>query len=166
MEYLLDSNSLIDAYKKWYRPQVFNSVWTFLAANPAVKMTTFVYDEVKYPESLAHWTTTAFKTDQIQPTEPSIQVYRRVMNWITTSTRWSPAGIAQWQSPYKADPWLIATAKINRQTIVTMDGNGHATMPDIGALSGKEPKINAVATQFGVTTIPIYVLLEQLHLSL
>ncbi|MCW3778112.1 DUF4411 family protein [Levilactobacillus namurensis] len=166
MDYLLDSNSLIDAHKKWYRPEVFKSVWTFLATAPNVKMTTFVYDEIQYPQQLVNWTHQTFKTQQIQPDDATIQVYREIMNWISVSQRWNPAGIAQWQSPYKADPWLIATAQIHHQSIVTMDGNGHVTMPSIGVFSGKEPKIAAVAHQFGVTTIPLYELLSQLHLSL
>lgn len=61
---------------------------------------------------------------------------------------------------------LIATAKINLQTIVTLDGNGWATMPNVGSNSGKKSKINAVAGQFYVPTITIYELLEQLNLSL
>ncbi|NLR09558.1 DUF4411 family protein [Lactobacillus sp. ZJLC28-8] len=61
MDYLIDSNSLIDAHKKWYRPEVFKSVWAFLAKNGHVKMTTFVYHEILYPDNLVAWTQNTFK---------------------------------------------------------------------------------------------------------
>jgi len=73
--------------------------------------------------------------------------------------------VAQWQLPDKADPWLIATAMVNHQTIVTLDGNGRAFMPNVGSLSKQEPKIDAVARQFDVQTVTIYELLDRLKLS-
>lgn len=166
MEYLIDSNSLIDAHQKWYRPKVFASVWDCLASHKNVKMTSFVYNEIKYPDDLAVWTKKTYQQEVVNPDAAIISVYGEIMDWITQSERWSAAGISTWQSPDKADPWLIATAKINHQTIVTLDGNGRATMPNVGSNSGKEPKINAVAGQFNVPTITIYELLEQLDLSL
>ncbi|MBU7461973.1 MULTISPECIES: DUF4411 family protein [Lactiplantibacillus] len=166
MEYLIDSNSLIDAHEKWYRPQVFGSVWVCLATHSNVRMTSFVYNEIKYPDELALWTKNTFQKQTIVPTLEITRAYNDVMNWITQSKRWNAAGISEWQSPDKADPWLIATAKVNSQTIVTLDGNGRATMPNIGSNSKKEPKINAVATQFNVPTMTIYELLEKLDLSI
>ena len=166
LDYLIDSNSLIDANKKWYRPTVFKSVWLFLANDKHVKMTSFVYREILFPDNLVTWTHETFKQNLILPNHEIITSYNDIMDWITQSTRWNTAGIASWQDPDKADPWLIATAKINHQIIVTMDGNGHASMPDIGSLSKQEPKIAAVATQFDVQTITIYDLLDTLNLSL
>ncbi|MFD1420127.1 DUF4411 family protein [Lactiplantibacillus songbeiensis] len=165
MEYLIDSNSLIDAHQKWYRPNVFVSVWNCLASHKNVKMTSFVYNEIRYPNDLAMWTKNTYQKEIVTPNKEIIKAYGEIMDWITQSKRWSAAGISEWQSPDKADPWLIATAKINKQTIVTLDGNGRATMPNVGSASGKEPKINAVAGQFNVPTITIYELLEQLNLS-
>lgn len=166
MDYLIDTNSLIDAYKKWYRPEVFQSVWQFLAANDHVKMTTFVYNEIEYPENLAAWTKATFQQNQVEVNAEIISVYSGIMDWIETSTRWGPAGISNWRVSEKADPWLIATAKVNHQVIVTMDGNGRATLPDVSSLSKREPKINAVANRFGVKTITLYELLSELELSL
>jgi len=166
MDYLIDSNSLMDAYKKWYRPEVFKSVWKFLAENKHVKMTTFVYHEIKYPDNLVSWTQDTFEQDLITPSQEIVAEYIEIMDWVTDSKYWNAAGISKWQSPDKADPWLVATAKVNQQTIVTMDGNGRVSMPDDGALSKQEPKISAVSTHFGVQTITIYELLDKLNLSL
>lgn len=166
MDYLIDSNSLIDAYKKWYRPEVFSSVWKFLAENEHVKMTTFVYHEIQYPDNLVNWTQGTFKQSLIKPSQEIVAEYSEIMDWVTNCKRWNAAGISKWQSPDKADPWLIATAQVNQQVIVTMDGNGHAFMPNDGVLSKQEPKIDAVARQFGVQTMTIYELLEKLQLVL
>jgi len=155
----------MDAHKKWYRPQVFGSVWTFLAASPDVKMTSFVFKEILYPETLAHWAKVTFKENLILPSPEIIMAYSHVMDWISQANRWSAAGVAQWQLPDKADPWLIATAMVNHQTIVTLDGNGRAFMPNVGSLSKQEPKIDAVARQFDVQTVTIYELLDRLKLS-
>lgn len=166
MDYLIDTNSLIDAHKKWYRPGVFKSVWDFLASNDHVKMTTLVYREINYPDGLVAWTQATFKQNQIQVSSEIIVAYDEIMDWLSNSERWSPAGISEWQKADKADPWLIATAKVSHQTIVTMDGNGRATLLDVSSFSGKEPKINAVADQFKVQTITLYELLDKLNLSL
>lgn len=166
VDYLLDTNSLIDAHAKWYRPHVFPSIWQRLTTDETVGMTSLVYAELRYPDTLVDWAWTAFKEDLLEPTSEIILAYSQVMNWVTTATRWNTAGIAQWQSPDKADPWLIATAMVNHQAIVTLDGNGHAFMPDEQAFSKQEPKISAVAEQFGVPTLTLYELLDKLHLSL
>jgi len=166
MEYLIDSNSLIDAHKKWYRPQVFKSVWAFLAADDDVKMTSFVFNEILYPENLVDWAKRTFQQELILPDPQIIVAYGHVMDWISNANRWNAAGIAEWQQPDKADPWLIATAMVNHQMIVTLDGNGRAFMPDVGTLSKQEPKIDAVARQFDVQTITVYELLSRLKLSL
>lgn len=166
MKYLIDSNSLIDADLKWYRPKVFSSVWAFLANNINIEMSSFVFAEIKYPDDLRNWTNTNFKTKQVIVNPKMISKYNEVMDWISNCNRWSPAGISQWQSPDKADPWLIATAMLNNDVIVTMDGNGRATMPDIGSDSSREPKIGAVANQFGVRTIALYDMLDELKLNI
>lgn len=166
VDYLLDTNSLIDAHTKWYQPQVFPSVWRRLATDEAVGMTSLVYAELQYPDTLVNWAWTAFSSDLLEPTEEVILAYSQVMSWVTTATRWNTAGIAQWQNPDKADPWLIAMAMVNHQAIVTLDGNGCAFMPDKHAFSKQEPKISAVAELFGVATLTIYELLDKLRLSL
>jgi len=80
MEYLIDSNSLIDAHQKWYRPRVFKSVWTCLATHSNVKMTSFVYNEIKYPANLAIWTKQTFQAVIVTPTPEIIQVYGEIMD--------------------------------------------------------------------------------------
>lgn|SRR5699024_3684714 len=99
MEYPLDSNSLIDAYNRWYRPHVFGNVWNFLSTNPKVKMTSFVFEEIKYPSGLTNWTKANFVTSQIHPDQSTILTYTQIMDWITNCTRWDSAGIDQWQRP-------------------------------------------------------------------
>lgn len=166
MEYLIDSNSLIDSYLKWYQPEVFGSVWDFIASEDSILMTGLVYNEIKYPDELKNWTIDVFENEQIGLTQDIVSEYSEVMDWITDSTRWNEAGISEWQNPDKADPWLIATAKINNQTIVTLDGGGNVSLPNINSLSKKEPKISAVAAHFGVRTITMYELLLELKLRL
>lgn len=46
-------------------------------------MSSFVFDEIKYPDDLRAWTNTNFKNRQVVV-----------------------SGASQWQSPDKADPWL------------------------------------------------------------
>ncbi|GAB5055832.1 hypothetical protein COSHB9_02190 [Companilactobacillus alimentarius] len=93
--------------------------------------------------------------------------YKKILDWIENCKRWSKAGSEQWGSNFgKADPWLIAYALTYNYTIVTMDGNGRATLPDANANSSREPKISAVACEFGVKTITIYELIEDLKIVL
>lgn len=87
MEYLIDSNSLIDSYLKWYQPEVFGSVWDFIASEDSILMTGLVYNEIKYPDELKNWTIDVFENEQIGLTQDIVSEYSEVMDWITDSTR-------------------------------------------------------------------------------
>ncbi|WP_125769036.1 DUF4411 family protein [Companilactobacillus furfuricola] len=46
MEYLLDTNALIDGNNKWYRRDVFPSLWIFFASQSNVHMLKQVFEEL------------------------------------------------------------------------------------------------------------------------
>lgn len=156
-EYLLDSNSLIDAAEKWYDNNVFPSLWTKIGSASNITITSHVFDEVKGSQKILPWLDYYYKNKQISPSQDILSEYDSIMNWISTCGLWRAAGVANWGVATKADPFLIATAKVNGQTIVTMDGIT-STLPTNP--TSKEPKICPVAEHFKVPTITLYDLLK------
>lgn len=168
VEYLIDSNSLIDAHTRWYEPVIFQKIWDFIEQSPNVEMTTFVYNEIIFPDALVNWKNRVYRSRQVQTDDLIIKEYQHVMTWIRNSNRWGNAGIIQWEDVDKADPWLIATAMAYDQTIVTMDGGNRNTsnLPNVGSDSKREPKISAVANELNVRTIPMYELLKEMQIKI
>lgn len=126
-----------------------------------------VYDElIRGNDAVSKWTKSHYKDKLINIESPKIiNCYKKVMNYVKTSTRWSNTGASQWDDPRKADPWLIAVAYFKGWTIVTLDGGNKITPPPINTKSNQEPKINAVANYFNVNTIPMYELIIKLGIK-
>lgn len=158
-EYLLDSNSLIDAAEKWYDNNVFPSLWTKIGNAPNITITSHVFDEVKGSYKISPWLDSYYKNKQITPNQAILSEYVKIMQWISTCGLWRDAGIAKWGDPTKADPFLIATAKVKGQTIVTMDGIT-SSLPATTNPTNNEPKICPVAQHFNVPTITLYDVLK------
>lgn len=156
-EYLLDSNSLIDAAEKWYDNGVFPSLWEKIGNDSNISITSHVFEEVKDSYKISPWLIQYYKDKQLTPDKDVWFEYSKIMNWIANSGLWLSAGIATWSESTKADPFLIATAKVKGQTIVTMDGVT-SRLPSVP--THKEPKICPVADHFGVPTITLYDLLK------
>ncbi|WP_317696594.1 DUF4411 family protein [Xylocopilactobacillus apis] len=150
---------------KWYNPEVFSKLWIELNKRHEVQIIDYVNNEIEYPDELVTWVKEKHQKNEIEINEEIISVYNKLIKWVRNCSRWSEAGFAEWQKPEKADPWLIAIAKVNDFTIVTLDGNLRTSLPDKKSFSNKEPKISAVANRYEVSTIPMYELLKEMELS-
>lgn len=173
MKYLIDSNALIDAYNKWYQPKIFPSLWPKFANSSKFLIISSVYKEITWKDDgLSKWLIQNFKKRVIPETSNTLKEYYKIIKWIRLSKIWNETGIRKWDTPSgeKADPWLIATAKLNHQEIVTFDGGNRITLPpkrkEYSRRSKQEPKISGVAYQLGVKTIPMYILVGKLGIKL
>ena len=73
-----------------------------------------------------------------------------MQDYLATCGCYRSASYVQWEPEDKADPWLIAAAKVLRATIVT---NEQAVRPTPNQPLKKEPKIPDVAEALGVHTM-------------
>ncbi|MDV7715265.1 DUF4411 family protein [Oenococcus oeni] len=163
MNYLLDSNSLIDSARDFYRATNFPCVWEKLSQKENIFMLENVYKELSgYGDKLSGWVIDNFKDRQFSIDDKTIVSYAQIQEWISTCGYWKPSGFSLWSTTDKADPWLIATAMSHRNfTIVSHEKN--RPFLDINRPSKKEPKITSVADQFKVKVIPIYDLLSEIN---
>ena len=76
--------------------------------------------------------------------------YAQVQDYLATCGCYRSASYAQWEPEDKADPWLIAAAKVLHATIVT---NEQAVKPTRNQPLKREPKIPDVAEALGVRTM-------------
>lgn len=164
MEYLLDTNVLIEGNNRWCRRDVFPSVWDYLADQNNVYMLKQVFDELRYPDDLVTWVRTTYESRLVKADMDILNEYNLILDWISDCKRWHDSAVREWNKHEKADPWLIATAKSRSQTIVTFDGAKNTQLPNVGVFSSKEPKITAVSNVFHVRVITFYDLLQELGL--
>ncbi|WP_034994865.1 DUF4411 family protein [Liquorilactobacillus vini] len=87
----------------------------------------------------------------------AVKEYQDVLIYLVSSNKWEPAGYELWASDInKADPWLIACAKMKSLIIVTDEKNSGPN----GKKSRQEPKIPFVADRLGVRTIGFWEFLK------
>ena len=75
-----------------------------------------------------------------------VRLMPKVQDYLATCGCYRSASYAQWEPEDKADPWLIAAAKVLHATIVT---NEQAVKPTRNQPLKREPKIPDVRTYHG-----------------
>lgn len=168
-KYLIDSNSLISPYRTFYQFGLVPSFWDWL--KQTYDDSIFLVDKVR--DELCH--ATGVKKDDLQlwvednclgtgkVILPNTDVdvlteYVAVLSYIETAKVYTQKSYDEWAIFNKADPWLIAIAKANDYTIVTMeerDNNLNSSHP-----TKKEPRIPDVCHAMGVECINLFELMH------
>ncbi len=172
--YLVDSNVLISAHRVHYpfSTRMFHPFWQTLeqaASDGMLLMLDVVYDELvpkQVPNNawdlLAQWTEAVFK-DRILSckTDAIFAAYTEVQNYLVACKCYKPSAVNLWSAESKADPWLIAAAKVHGAVIVTDEGMAKPTPKQPAT---KEPKIPDVASALDVRTCTTRQLLDDTSL--
>ena len=96
-----------------------------LAEDRAIALVDVVYDELVNeqaadPDMLDLWVRAMFKGRQISHKDDRYaQVYAQIQDYLVTSGQYTEESRQYWESESKADPWLIAVAKVEGAVIVT-----------------------------------------------
>jgi Domain of unknown function (DUF4411) len=113
--YCLDSSFLINGWQKRYRPDVFPSIWTTLSSlidEKVVFSCEEVYLEIKeQQDDLFKWVD-AHKRAFLQPDENVSSEMLKVMAKF-------PNLAAKGAALNRADPWVVALARVNGAIVVT-----------------------------------------------
>lgn len=160
--FLLDSDIFISSFRT-HHPfylKEFHSFWRWLeklASEGKVLLLDSVYKEITHKNSkgqideLGQWAEAIFSERQISHKTDEIgAAYAQVQDYLATCGCYRSASYAQWEPEDKADPWLIAAAKVLHATVVT---NEQAVKPTRNQPLKREPKIPDVAEALGVHTM-------------
>ncbi|PKV05398.1 DUF4411 family protein [Bifidobacterium pseudolongum] len=172
--YLVDSNVLISAHRVHYpfSTRIFHPFWQTLeqaASDGKLLMLDVVYDElvpkhtpINERDLLAQWTEAVFRDTILnRKTDAIFATYAEVQDYLVACKCYQPAAVNLWSAESKADPWLIAAAKVHGAIIVTDEGMDRPTPKQP---IKKEPKIPDVASALGVRTCTTRQLLDDTRL--
>jgi hypothetical protein len=158
----LDSNTLIESKKRWYRFEVVPGFWTFLdskVAEGVICSPLRVYEELvdRTDDELAAWA----KARKGQPLfiDPDAAVQKALAEVADfVNGKFGPTKATN-DFLDGADPWLVAYGRVHGGTVVTLEA---------GAVPGKTPKVKLpdVCEQFGVPCDSLFEVVELLGMRL
>lgn len=156
--YLLDTNIFIEAWGRYYRPDVFPAFWTWLDGQQAAnRIATIreVYVELTHGKGdLTDWI--KLRQDSgwfLAESDEGVQeAFVRIANWVQQDRRWSATAKAEFLRG--ADPWLIASGIALGCHIVTLEKND----PN----ERKKILIPIVCKEFGVSTMNTFEMMRRL----
>lgn len=122
--YLLDTSSLIEAKNHYYAFDIAQCFWDSIVAHSLserILLIDQVFDETQeHKDELAQWVIDNLKTRTASTDNaPCTAKYDEIVNWVNSQKRFKQAHISRFLG--KADPWLIAYAKINGAVVVTRE---------------------------------------------
>jgi len=123
--YILDTNVLIEAHRRYYSFDIAPAFWDFLinsAKTNKILSVDRVYDEITNGnDELAEWTKVNFSF-AFQNTNNDTDVllkYGKLMKWANQQTQFSQAAKDEFAKVENADPWVIAFASAKNSIVVT-----------------------------------------------
>ncbi len=172
-KYLLDSNSFIMPARNYYNFNILPTYWNKLIQvankNNNLYVLSVVENEIttgRDTDPLKLWfTQNSSYFTKIQHSNDSaiISKYAEVMQYIQQCGFYNTKGLSNWADIKIADPWLIAAAKVYDLSIVTFEIRE-------GNLSSKNQtgkiKIPNVADHFGVDTLNLYDMMEEMGIKI
>lgn len=149
--YVIDANAFLTPSKNYYRFNIAPSYWkqfNELSEAGYIKTIDKVAKELKpktkekFKDDIQLWYEDEFKGEIISTnTQEIFNEYQSIIQFLNDSVKYSEKAFLEWaQHADVADPWLIATAKVNDYTIVTFEGRinynggspmGKATIPNV-----------------------------------
>ena len=166
--YLIDTNSLIEPFLKYYpfdfAPGFWEQMARFIEIGKIAVLDLVKNELLQGNDKLRDWVSAlemGAYIDRRQP--PIIEKYSAVLQYIQSNPCYKISALQEWSKGTVADPWLIATAAVNHYTIVTFEkpNNGlNARAPS------KNAKIPDVASEFGVEAIDLYSMMRELGFML
>lgn len=166
-KFLIDTNSFIEPYNKYYPFDLAESFWKQLKHHIEIGnilLLDMVKDEIiKGEDELSEWLR-SIDVAEIDHRVPEIILnYGEILQKIQDDLSYKETALENWSQETVADGWLIATAKANNYTIITFERkqknpNTRNTF--------RNAKIPDVAEDFGVKVNDLYYLMRTLKIKL
>ena len=169
MKYLLDANILIAAKNDYYPMDMMPRFWDLLGEkiqDGTIVILDKIMNEIigkgSNPDDLETWIsglhieTIKSSTDEIR------RAYVTLLRDLGSSPAYNSArAVTEWSDPKVADPWVIAAAKENGFTVVTLEKE----VQEIPGNNIRHPKIPNFTRRYGVRTINLITMLRELGFS-
>lgn len=167
-KYLIDSNSLITPFEQYYSFDFAKSFWQQLKINIEngnIVILDMVKTEITRKEDeLSDWLNSLTISDYIDHRNTEIiEIYSQVLENIKNNDCYKDTALSDWSRIDSADPWLIATAKVNNYTIVSFE------TPNKGlnvSNPSKRPKIPDIANDFDVEVVDLFAMMRTLEFKM
>lgn len=166
--FLVDSNSFMTPFRFYYAFDLVPAYWKELVKHikaGRIVVLDNVKEEIdKGDDDLSKWIQSLDGLTVIpKVTEQTVVHYQKIIQYIASCGLYKESALNTWAQGNIADPWLIASAKVNGYTLVTEE------KPSSG-LSKKTPnkgaKIPDVARYFGVKTIDVFDMMRKLKITI
>lgn len=147
-KYIFDANCFIEPWNKFYSYTFFKPYWDeaikSLCGDGLILIQREIYDEIfKKDDKLSRW----FKQCNFSIIETDVDTTREV----SQINEQFQGLVKESKGRSLADPFVIAIAKREKATVVTMEDNGSAS----------KPKIPYVCHALGVRSINLYSFIEE-----
>lgn len=167
-DHLIDANSLITPYHKYYPFDFAKKFWDQLQENMEcgnIIILDVVYDEImKGQDDLAEWLENVELPYILSRKDESILIaYGNVINHINTNDCYKGTALTEWSKIHIADPWLISAAVAKGYSIVSFE-TGNSNLNSINP--SKAPKIPDVAKDFEAEVVDLYAMMRDLNFEL
>ena len=154
--FVLDANVFIDAQKNYYAPDICPGFWSALIRQHEASRVCSI-DQVKAElvnEKLKTWASKTAPASFFKGTQGKsvVDAFRQMVNWVQEERQFTSAAKAEFSSV--ADGWLVAFAKANGLTVVTLE----AYAPD----ARKKVMIPNICEEFGVDCCDTFEMLRDL----
>ena len=159
-DYWLDANSLIKPYREAYTFTRVPKFWTFLEQEASKKIVVSSYLVLKEIEEgcsnniadeLLIWARQQQDKLFLPPNDDVQNTVKQISTYVTNNKQYKPWNVQVFLG--KADPWVIAHAKVFGGKIVTLEKSEP---------NSKRVKIPDVADVFGLHCISIWTMLNEL----
>jgi len=126
-KYVIDSNVLIEANRRYYSLDFAPAFWNFLirsAKEGNVISIDKVYDEIlNGKDNLAEWTKNkfSFAFAETKKDEKILEFYSTLMKWALMQDQFTQPAKDEFARNKNADAWIVAFAKIKGYVVVTQE---------------------------------------------
>lgn len=155
--FLLDTNVFVEAYQRYYAPDLCPGFWECLSYHARQRHLSSidkVQAEIREGDALSRWIRDAPDEMFVSSADPAVaDTFKAMMTWVQRNPRFLPR--AKSEFAVVADGWLAAYAKVHDAVVVTHE----ATSPNV---KRRVPLPN-VCDQFGVVTRDTFAMLRALE---
>lgn len=124
--FLIDTNTLITPYKKYYPFDLAPSFWRFMESklkDGSIALIDKVYDElIVGGDELTDWLLGISPINLVRYKNPDIiKKYGEILSYIQVCGLYKTKALTEWSDNRIADPWIIASAGVLGYTVTTFE---------------------------------------------
>lgn len=126
-KYIIDSNVLIEAHRRYYSLDIAPAFWNFLIESAKfgrIQGIDRVYDEIlKGKDELAKWVKNSFSFTFLNTKNDSdvLKKYGTLINWAYGHSQFNQAAKDEFARVENADAWVVAYALSKNYVVVTQE---------------------------------------------